>query len=66
MTAAYHVGMWWLWIVLGAAAFIALVIALYRARRGWGPRTGPYRDDQAAGKAMAGIAKLRDIGPSGR
>jgi nitrogen fixation-related uncharacterized protein len=49
---------WWLWIVVVAVALVALAIALFRSRRGWGPRTGQYRDDQAAANAAVWTIKL--------
>jgi nitrogen fixation-related uncharacterized protein len=58
--------MWWLWIVVVAVALVALAIALFRSRRGWGPRTGQHRDDQAAANAAVWITKLRSMRSGGR
>jgi hypothetical protein len=59
--------MWWLWIVVAAIALVLLGIALFRSRRGWGPRSGPYRDEQAVGKTMLWIARdERSTGDGGR
>lgn len=58
--------MWWLWIVLAGLALVLLGIALLRSRRGWGRRSGPYRDDQAEGRTALWIAKDRDTRLGGR
>lgn len=58
--------MWWLWIVLAIALVLLLGIALFRSRRGWGPRSGPYRDDQAVARTMFWITKNRDARQGGR
>ena len=58
--------MWWLWIVLAGLAVLLLGIALFRSRRGWGRRSGPYRDDQAEGRTALWITKDRDIRQGGR
>jgi hypothetical protein len=59
--------MWWLWLVLALVVVLVLGIALFRSRRGWGPRSGPYRDDQAEAKAALGLNRLdRSGGLGGR
>jgi hypothetical protein len=58
--------MWWLWIVLAGLGLLLLGIALFRSRRGWGRRSGPYRDDQAEARTVLWITKDRDIRQGGR
>ena len=58
--------MLWLWIVLAMALVLLLGIALFRSRRGWGPRSGPYRDDQAVARTLFWITKTRDGRQGGR
>jgi hypothetical protein len=58
--------MWWFWIVLAGLLALLLGIALFRSRRGWGRRSGPYRDDQAEARTVLWITKDRDIANRGR
>jgi hypothetical protein len=58
--------MWWLWIVLAGLALLLFGIALFRSRRGWGGRSGPYRDDQAEARTTLWITKDRDTRQGGR
>jgi hypothetical protein len=58
--------MWWLWIVIAAVALVLLGVALFGSRRGWGPRSGPYRDEQAVGKMEFWLRNERSAADGGR
>lgn len=52
----------WFWVVFAAVLFALLVVALYRARRGW--RHGSPSDDaQAEARAAAYLARLHRTPP---